>query len=314
MDSPLRSTPKRIVIAIVGPTAVGKSAVALELARKIDCEIISSDSMQVYREIEVMTSKPKREERNGVPHHLIDSIGVNESYSAADFSRQGRVLIEEIHQRGKVPLVVGGSGLYLQALVDGIFPAAGANWKIRRRLYREAEEEGTDALYKRLEEVDAAAAAKISPPDLRRIVRALEVFEVSGVPISKLKERTEGISELYDVKIFGLARERSELYTRINARADEMFDQGLVDEVKKLSALSMSRTASQVLGYKEVTGFLNDRYDLAEANRLLKRNTRHFAKRQLCWFKRDQRINWIEVGKAQSAAEIAAILEREIAN
>lgn len=312
MDSPPRSTPKKKVVAIVGPTAVGKSDVSLELAKNVDSEIISADSMQVYREIEVMTSKPKREARDGIPHHLIDSIGVDQSYSAADFSRQGRALIGEIHQRGRVPLIVGGSGLYLQALVDGIFPAAKANWQVRRRLYREAEEKGNDALYQRLEKIDPVRSAQLYPQDLRRIVRALEVWEVSGVIMSKLKERTEGISELYAVKIFGLLREREELYQRINARVDQMFDAGLLDEVKRLSALSMSRSASQVLGYKEVAGFLKERYDLAEAKRLLKRNTRHFAKRQLCWFKRDKRIIWIKISEGQGPGEIAAILEREI--
>lgn len=312
MDSPGKSIPDNLIVAIVGPTAVGKTEVSLELAKKINGEIISSDSMQVYREMDVMTSKPSTGARDSVPHHLIGILGVDEAYSAADFSKRAEELITEIHQRGRVPLVVGGSGLYLKALIDGIFPDRGADWKIRRRLYQEAKEKGSEELYQRLKEIDPETSSKLHSGDVRRIVRALEVWEINKIPMSKLKEKTEGISRLYPIKLFGLIRERGELYRRINQRVDRMFSDGLVDEVKRLLQSKMSHSARQVLGYKEVEGFLDGRYSLEEAKRLLKRNTRHFAKRQLCWFKRNKQITWIRISEGQGSEEIAnAIWKRQ---
>lgn len=306
MDSLPKSIPDEIkVIAIVGPTAVGKSEVALELARRINGEIISGDSMQVYQEMEIMTSKPKKEATDTITHHLIGSVRVDEGYSAADFSRQARKLITEIHQRGNIPLVVGGSGLYIRALIDGIFPDAKANWKVRRRLYQEAKEKGKEYLYQRLKEIDPHTSSQLHPQDARRIIRALEVWENKRIPISKLKEKTEGISSLYPLKIFGLIRERNELYQRINQRVERMFNDGLVDEVKRLLKIKLSHSAKQVLGYKEVEGFLEGCYSLEEAKELLKRNTRRFAKRQLCWFKKDKRIFWIKISEGQGSGEIA---------
>lgn len=305
MDSRRKSIPDNIVIAIVGPTAVGKSKTSLELAKKINGEIISCDSMQVYREMEVITSKPSTEARAVILHHLVDILGVNEAYSAADFSKQAEEAIIEIHRRQRIPLVVGGSGLYVKALIDGMFPDGGADWKVRRRLYQQAREKGSEELYQRLEQVDPRTASQLYPQDARRIVRALEVWEVNGIPMSKLREKTAGIGKLYPIKILGLIRERSELYQRINQRVERMLNEGLVDEVKRLSQLEMSHSAKQVLGYKEVKGFLEGQYPLDEAERLLKRNTRRFAKRQLSWFRRDKRIIWVKINKNQSTEEIA---------
>jgi tRNA dimethylallyltransferase len=203
---------------------------------------------------------------------------------------------------------VGGSGLYIKALLEGIFPHAKADWKLRRRLYQQAQDKGKEELYQRLKEVDPETASKLHSQDVRRVVRALEVWEISGVAMSKLKEQREGISKLYSLKIFGLIRERKELYQRINQRVDRMFDDGLVSEVKRLLQLKLSHSARQVLGYKEVKGFLEGQYSLEEAKRLLKRNTRRFAKRQLCWFRRDKRIIWIKINEGQSAGEVANIL------
>lgn len=307
MDSLLKSIPK-LVIAVVGPTAVGKSETSLELAKKINGEIISCDSMQVYREMEVITSKPSAEARAAIPHHLVDILGVNEAYNAADFSKQAEGLIVEIHQRQRIPLVVGGTGLYVKALIEGMFPDSGANWKVRRKLYQEGREKGSEYLYQKLRQVDPRTASQLYPQDVRRIVRALEVWEINGVPMSKLKEKTAGISKIYPIKILGLIRERSELYQRINQRAERMFNDGLIDEVRRLSQLEMSHSARQVLGYKEVRGFLEGQYPLEEAKRLLKRNTRRFAKRQLSWFRRDKRIKWVRISENQSSKEIADIL------
>ncbi len=310
MDSRRKSHPKPVIV-IVGPTAVGKTEVSLALAGGIDGEIISSDSMQVYRGINIMTSKPKEAERAAIVHHLINALGVDEVYSAADFSRRAEGLIGEIHQRDRIPLVVGGSGLYVKALIDGIFPDAKSDGKVRRRLYQEAKAKGSEELYQRLKEIDPKTSSQLYPQDIRRVIRALEVWEINGIPLSKLKEKTEGISKLYSLKIFGLLRERSELYERIDRRVERMFDEGLVDEVKRLCGVKMSRSAAQVLGYKEVKGFLEGCYSLQEAERLLKRNTRRFAKRQLCWFKKDKRINWIKVNGVQDGKEIAGIMRGE---
>ena len=277
MDFRHKSIPDSI-IAIVGPTAAGKSEVSLELAQRINGEIISCDSMQVYREMEVVTSKPKRKARDVVPHQIIGSMGVNEVDSVAGVSRQARGCNAEIHLGGMIPLGVGGSGIFIKALVDGIFTAAKVDWNLRRRLYQEAKEKGSEELYQRLKEIDPNSSSQLYPQDVRRVVRALEVWEISGVPMSKLKERAEGISKPYPLKIFCLIREREELYRRINQRVERMFNDGLVDEVKRLLKIKLSYSARQALGYKEVEGFLDGSYSLEEAKELLERNTRRFAK------------------------------------
>ena len=281
------------LIFLVGPTAIGKTGISFELAKLIDCEIISCDSMQVYRGMNVGTSKPAKVLLNGIPHHLIDIIDPSQDFSVASFRDLAVRAIEEIISRRKTPLLVGGSGLYVKVLIDGIFEAPTTDRELRERLEQEAEEFGIGILFERLKKIDPETAEKVHANDLRRIVRALEVYEKAKAPISQLRKNTTGLAGKYDVRIFGFDMERPVLYKKIDERVDLMFSEGLVDEARNLMQGKLGLTASQALGYREVFGFLKGEYDLDEAKRLVKRNTRHFAKRQLTWFRRDKRIEWI---------------------
>jgi tRNA dimethylallyltransferase len=311
------------LIFLVGPTAIGKTEISFELAELIECEIISCDSMQVYRGMDVGTSKPAKIALDSVPHHLIDIIEPSEEFSVVRFRGFAVKAIEEIAARRKTPLLVGGSGLYVKVLIDGIFDGPSTDRELRDRLGQEAEEFGVKVLYRRLQEVDKDSAEKIHATDLRRIMRALEVYDKAKEPISRLKKNTAGLSDKYDVRIFGLDMERAALYRKIDERVDLMFSpdrsegqgpersSGLVNEARGLFEGKLSLTASQALGYKEVFGYLRGEYDLEEAKRLVKRNTRHFAKRQLTWFKRDKRIEWIIVEDGESPAMVAEKIMRE---
>lgn len=295
---------REIVIFLVGPTAVGKSEVAVGLAQMMGAEIISCDSMQVYKGMDIGTAKPPQSLRSQIPHHLVDLIEPHQNYSCAEFIKRAEVLIEDIFQRGKLPLLVGGSGLYVKALVDGIFPGPNADWKIRKALHLQTKRYGDGFLYETLAKVDPAAASKLHPNDRRRIVRALEVYEKTGIPISRLQPKREGIFLRYEVMIIGLTRERGDLYRRINERVDRMFGDGLVEEVKNLATKGMGLIAKQALGYKEIVGYLEGKYDLEEARRLLKRATRRFAKRQLTWFRHDERVKWVNISPDEPAEKV----------
>lgn len=302
---------KRLIF-LVGPTAIGKTEVSIELAKILNCEIVSCDSMQVYRGMDIGTSKPRKELLDVVPHHLIDILEPLEEFSAAQFRKLSIKAIEEILSRNKMPLFVGGSGLYVKALIDGIFKGPSSDRDLRARLRQESDEFGVEILYKRLEVLDPATAAKVHPNDLRRILRALEVYEKARAPISELKKGTRGLSDKYDIKIFGLNMDRKALYKKIDQRVDEMYDAGLVDECRRLIGRKLSLTASQALGYKEVFGFLKGEFSLEEAKKLAKRNTRRFAKRQLTWFRRDERIDWIDVEEDFNSKQIAGLIWKKL--
>jgi len=303
---------KPLIIVIVGPTAVGKSDIAFEVAKNIKGEIVSADSMQVYRGMDKATSKPPMEYRKQIPHHLIDIVEPSADYSAADFKDKAEAVITTIVLSGKTPVITGGTGLYIKSLLDGLFPGPKADWTLRGRLEEEARDFGIDKLYQRLQEVDPEVALKIKPNDLRRIIRALEVYETAKSPISRLRKNTKGISEKYDIRIFGINMERADLYKRIDQRVDKMFENGLVEEAKKLINEKLSRSASQAIGYKEIFGYLKGEYDLEEARRVLKRDTRHFAKRQMTWFGKDKRIQWIERKEKDSAESIAQTIIKNL--
>lgn len=281
------------VVFIVGPTGAGKSAFGVKLARKLGGEIISCDSMQVYEGMRIMSQQPADEELAAAPHHLIGVLSPAKEYSAARFMNKAKRLIKEIHRRGKIPILVGGSGLYAKALIDGLFPSPPKDEKFRKRLYAYAKRHGKERLHERLEEIDPVYAAKVHPNDLKKVVRGLEVHHFTKRPVSEMREETKGISGLYDVLIFGMDVPRQRLYERINARVDVMFGQGLVDEVRRLSKKKVSMTASAALGYKEIKAYLKGECDLKRAKELLKRNTRRYAKRQLTWFRADKRIIWV---------------------
>lgn len=300
------------LIFLVGPTAIGKTGIAFELTKLIECEIISCDSMQVYRGMNVGTSKPAKALLDSIPHHLIDIVDPSEEFSVAQFRDLAIKAIEDIISRRKTPLLVGGSGLYVKVLIDGIFEAPATDRQLRDRLQAEADEFGVEVLYGRLKGIDAESALKIHPNDLRRIIRALEVYEKAKAPISELKKNTVGLSDRYEVRIFGLKMERAYLYKKIDERVELMFAGGLVNEARNLLEGRLSLTASQALGYKEVFGYLRGEYDIEETKRLVKRNTRHFAKRQLTWFRRDKRIEWIMLDEDFDTEEAARAIWKKL--
>ncbi len=275
------------MISLFAATAAGKSKVAIELAQIINGEIISADSMQVYRGMDIGTAKVPLNERAGIPHYLIDIRDPNEPWTVSDFIEQTNKLTNEIEGRGKTPIIVGGTGLYLWALFEGYnFPIASADKGIRDRL----EKEPLGSLYGRLSSVDPAAASKIHPNDKKRIIRALEVYELTGKPISELQKRSEEPRFL----LVGLNLPREELYKRIDARVDEMIAKGLIDEVHSLLSKGYSKElpSFQALGYKEVCAFLDDKWGREEMLLEIKKRTRHFARRQMTWFKRFKSAAW----------------------
>lgn len=291
------STP---LIVIAGPTAVGKSEIAVELALRLNGEIISADSVQLYKHFQIGTAKLTPEEQRGVPHHLLDILEPDDNFSVADFQKLARQKIEDIHGRGKLPFLVGGTGLYIQAVIDPYhFPEMKGQEEIRRKL-RTIWEEGKGAeLYRRLQEVDPAAAARIHPNDFRRISRALEVFYLTGKPISSYAQK-KNTTTSYRLAMAGLIRSRAELYKRIEKRVDQMFAQGLVQEVQSLLAKGYDPRLKpfQSLGYKQVVKYLSGVYDLNTAIQETKKATRNYAKRQLTWFRRDPRIRWFSLQDA----------------
>ena len=296
---------KKIIVCLIGPTASGKTKVALRLARRIRAEIIACDSMQVYKGIKILSARPSPAEQRLVAHHLINIILPSRKFNAASFRTLAKKSIRDIHRRKKIPLIVAGTGLYLRALLDGLFPGPQADFGLRRKLNAQAERYGKGYLYRKLKKVDPAAAGLIHPHDLRRIIRALEVYKLCGRTISELKKQTRGIKDTYRVFIFGLQRQREDLYRRIDRRVERMFGQGAVEEIKALARRRLSQTAKSLLGYKEINAYLKGRYSCAMARELLKQNTRRYAKRQLSWFRHQQGIKRVKVSPGDNAKVIA---------
>lgn len=293
------------VLVIAGPTGIGKTQAGLALARLMPCEFVSADSMQIYRGMDILTDKLPRPLRRKYPHHLVDIVSPAKEFSAADFVRRARAAIQKILKKKKVPVVIGGTGLYINSLLYGLFEAGAKDEKIRQKLASEAQRSGVSVLYDRLKAVDRVAASRINPGDLKRIVRALEVYELTQKPISQLQSKRKGLVCDHDVHIFGLRRERADLYSRIDQRVDFMVHAGLLDEVRNLLKKKLSRTAYMCIGIREIEGFLKGDYDLPEAIRLIKRNSRHYAKRQMTWFNKNKDIEWIDL-KADEDVSIVA--------
>ena len=300
------------LIFIVGPTAVGKSEIGLRTAEHLKGEIVCCDAMQVYREISIASDKPPQKILKELPHHVVDVVSVSEDFNVARFRQLAMMAIEDIRARGKTPLVVGGSGMYMSVLLDGIFEKDAGNEALRQELAQQASSQGLAALHERLEALDPQAAGKIHPHDPHRIIRALEVVLSTGEPMSLLQQKRLGVWNQMPVKAFALMRPREELYQRIEARVEEMFARGLVEEIRKVSQKPLSRTARMIIGIPEVTGYLKGEYDLTRAKYLMKLNSRHYAKRQLTWFRRDKRLKWINITSGQSAQQIADIITGQI--
>jgi len=302
------------IVAIVGPTASGKTAVAVRVAELLDTEIISADSMQFYRHMAIGTGAPSAGELARVRHHFIGFLDPREAFSAGAFVEAARPVVAELNARGRVAVVAGGSGLYVRALLGGLFSGPGKDDNIRARLNAEAAAEGVPVLYARLQAVDAAYAAVINPGDLRRIARALEVYELAGRPLSELhREHRAATPDLPALQV-GIDWPRARLYEGINARVDDMLARGLLDEVRWLLDHGYAGAIAQLrsLGYQEMAAFVRGEMPFEEAVELMKRNTRRYAKRQLSWFRGDKAIHWLPAADRapeELAAEVINLLE-----
>jgi len=294
---------------IVGPTAIGKTATAIELARRLNGEIISIDSRQVYRGMDVGTAKPTLRQQQEIPHHLIDILELNEQISAGQYRERALQVVKDIWSRGKLPIFVGGSGMYIKAMVQGIFRESITDESVREKIKSELDGKGSVALYNRLMDIDPTLAIKIHINDVKRITRALEIYEITGKPPSE-HYKTQKTDPPFPYRIFVLTMERGKLYERINKRVDQMIADGLVDEVKNLlqSGLRRNLDALLTLGYREVILYLDDKCSFDEMVENIKRNTRRYAKRQLTWFRNQLDATWITVSEEQSISDVAEII------
>lgn len=289
---------KEPLLIILGPTAVGKTDISVQVAKEINGEIISADSMLIYRYMNIGTAKPTEEEMEGVPHHLIDIIYPDQPFSVADYCVEAEKIIKEVRNRGKLPMLVGGTALYLKAFTEKYsFPEIQSDLELRDRLQEEAQKYGNEYLHQKLSQIDPPTAQRLHPNDLRRIIRAIEIHQLTGVPLS-IQAKKEKQSN-HHLVVIGLIRPREEIYQRINKRVDQMIELGLVEEVDQLLKMGYSPdlVSMQGLGYKEIVSYLTGQYSLERATELLKRNTRHFAKRQLTWFRKEEDIYWVDLSK-----------------
>lgn len=298
------------ILVIVGPTASGKTAVGIELAQRLNGEIISADARQIYRFMDIGTAKPTAEERSAARHHLIDFVNPDEDYSAGQFAEDASAVIGDILRRGKMPIVVGGAGLYIRALLDGFSPMPKIPAEIRARLKSEGRE-SLPELYKRLCEVDPEWAAKIQPTDTQRILRGLEVFETSGKPLSEHQKVPPTPPIRHTASYFGLCWEREALYDRINARAGIMLENGLIEEAASLRdrGYTPALNALNAFGYREIFQYLNGKTTLDRALADLQQGTRRYAKRQMTFFRKNERIQWVDGSDVDVADAILKHLE-----
>lgn len=301
------------IICIAGPTASGKTALAVALARELDGEVVSCDSMQVYKRMDIGTAKPSPEERQGIPHHMIDVAEPWEDYSVSRYCADAAPIVEDIVSRGKTAIIAGGTGLYMDSLIRGNdfapFPSTG----VRERLEREADREGMEALLARLRAVDPEAAARLHLSDRKRIIRAMEVYLETGETITAHNRRTQALLPRFSPVWLGLDFEsRAELYSRIDRRVDVMLEAGLLEEIRALlrSGIPEKCTAMQAIGYKEFTDALDGRCTVEAAADQVRQSSRRYAKRQLTWFRRNGRIHWLRRGPGEGSAEILASARR----
>ena len=298
------------VIIILGPTAVGKTGVSILLAKALKTEIISADSMQTYRHMDTGTAKPSTAELKEVPHHMINILSPDESFSAGLFRDNAVKLINGLHRKNKIPLIVGGTGLYIRTLTRGLFEGPSADWKLRDELMEAEREHGKGHLYEYLKNLDPEAAKKIEPNDARRVIRALEV----SLKYKRISDYQKSATkpEPYNFIKIGLTRERKELYRLIDERVDKMMREGLQEEAERLLKLNPSATALQSLGYKEIGSYIAGEVSLKEAIELIKKRTRNYAKRQMTWFRKEPDINWVDVTGIMEAAKILEKMLNEV--
>jgi tRNA dimethylallyltransferase len=310
----IKMSQQKKLIVLVGPTAVGKSAVAIRLALKLGSEIISADSRMVYRGMDVGTAKPGPAERAEVAHHLIDVAAPDEPFSAGRFKTLAESVIERMQRVGKVPIIVGGTGLYVKLLLHGLWEGPEADWPFREGLYEDERRVGAGHLHQRLKTIDPDSALAIKPQDRSKLVRAIEVYEKTGRPISEHHREHRFSEKPYEAILIGLRRSRDDLYRRIEARVDQMMADGLVEEVRGLieKGYSAELPSMKGLGYRQIVGTIKGEYDRAEAVDRLKRDTKRYAKRQFTWFNRDPSIRWIDLAESEGVEEAYTKVESVI--
>lgn len=306
---------KPFVLAVVGPTASGKTWLGVELAKIYGGEVISADSMQIYKGMDIASAKPTEAEKQGIPHHLMGVLDRDVSFSAADYVSLANEKIQEVLSRGKLPIIVGGTGLYIDSLLENVkFSEGGSDEAYRQELYAFAKEQGNEALHARLAEMDSEAAEGIHPNNLVRVVRAMEVCHVTGRKFSDLKRESRMVESPYESLIIGLNYEnRQTLYDRIDLRVDEMVKAGLVEEARQLWQESGMKTAANAIGYKELIPYFEEKAELSDCIGIIKQETRHYAKRQLTWFRKNGRIEWIFLDRFNKNNEILEKCKKSIA-
>jgi len=300
-------TAAKPLVAIVGPTAVGKSHIAILVAKTLGTEVLTADSRQVYRGMDIGTDKPSEAERQGVVHRLIDLADPGQPFNTGEFRRHAIAEITRLHREGKVPLLVGGTGLYVRTVLRGLWEGPPADWEFRRSLEQDADTHGADRLYRRLTQVDPESARRLHPNDRVKIIRALEVHHLLGRPLSGEHKRHAFADTPFAPLLIGLTRERLSLYRRVDDRVELELAKGLVEETKRLMDRGYGRHLGSMkgLGYKQMAGYLAGDYDYNEAVRRLKRDTRHFAKRQMTWFRKEPGIVWLSIEETESPAQTA---------
>ncbi len=306
---------KPLVVVVLGPTASGKTSLGIEIAERLGGEIVSADSMQIYENMDIATAKPTKDELSRVRHHLIDFVPMGEAFSVAKYKEKAIGAIDDILSRGKLPVVVGGTGFYIDTLVKNTEFFDYEDSDIREKLEARLESEGIDALYAELGEIDPKTAYRLHINDAKRILRALEVYYLTGKTISEQDEMSHQKESKYNWCLIGLkAEDRQYLYDRINLRVDKMLDEGLIEEAKSFFSSDISSTAAQAIGYKELKPYLDGLVPLDEATEKLKMETRRYAKRQLTWFRRNKEINWLDIDRLTAdelVSEACSIVENE---
>lgn len=301
------------VVVIAGPTASGKTEQAINLAKKVDGEIISADSIQIYKYMDIGSAKPSKEEMQGIPHHMLDVVNPDEAFSVAVYKERAKSIIRDILQRNRLPIVVGGTGLYINSLIYNIkFSETVHDDEFREKMHRLAVLEGSEKLHEMLNKVDPESASRIHCNNTKRVIRALEVYEFTKKPISQHQKESRMDPPEHKYLVFILGMDRNELYERINARVDEMISKGLIDEVRSLKEMGYSEelTSMQGLGYKEIFRYLDNKISRDEAISIIKRDTRHYAKRQITWFKAINEAIWLPAGKGNIEKNTKKIQDR----
>lgn len=301
------------VIVIVGPTCSGKTYLSLRLAEILKSEIISADSRQIYKFLNIGTAKPSSDQVKKIKHHFIDDLKPDDDFNASKFAERTKIILEELIRQNKIPVVVGGSGLYIKALIDGISESADTDIELRREFLELRRKFGNNYLYEELKKVDDMSAAKMLPQNWKRVIRALEVLKLSGKPIWQHHDN-QTISKKFNYRQIGLLWDRKILYQNIEERVDQMIGSGLVDEVESIlkSGYSKDLNSLNTVGYKEIIQYLDDEISLDRAVELIKRNTRRYAKRQMTWFNADKRINWSKINSVNDLDLLAEKIAKEI--